>query len=238
MKITRKKLFWILDSIILIYILILLFPQFLFAKKIDYKSFTVYYHAQKINIDSLKAILDDSEKLLKNSELYDASSKQKIFLCNSFGEFTFWAPFSRKSFALNYMITQNIFISKASIAENKAFRNGKENNTRTLSSIIAHETTHSLLEDRLGTRKYLSLPTWKNEGYCDFIADESSFNLQEGKKLICKEQDIESLSFQYFIYRMITTNLFENQKMSLDVFLREEMDYTELKKNLKTLYCF
>ena len=118
------------------------FPHLLFANKLDYKNFSVYYHSNDINTEELKLVLDKSENLLKKSELFKKGTSQDIFICNGYSEFTFFALLSRKAFAVNYPISQNIFISKSSISQNYILRNGKENNKRTLSGVIAHETVH------------------------------------------------------------------------------------------------
>jgi hypothetical protein len=40
--------------------------------------------------------------------------------------------------------------------------------------VIAHETTHILVADRLGEWRAFMLPGWKREGYADYVARESS----------------------------------------------------------------
>ena len=237
--IRTKKIFnWIFKVLILSYILLICFPHLLFANKLDYKNFSVYYHSNNINTEELKLVLDKSENLLKKSELFQKATSQDIFICNGYSEFTFFALLSRKAFAVNYPISQNIFISKSSISQNYILRNGKENNKRTLSGVIAHETVHSLLENKLGLLKYKLLPSWKNEGYCDFIANESSFNKQKGVKEICNDTENTDIpSFKYFKYRMITEYLFEERKVTLEKFLDEDFDLENINNNLKKKYC-
>ena len=237
--IKTKKIFnWILKGLILFYILLLCFPYLLFANTLDYKHFSVYYHSNDINTEELKLVLDKSENLLKKSELFQKGTSQDIFICNGYSEFTFFALLSRKAFAVNYPISQNIFITKSSISQNYILRNGKENNKRTLSGVIAHETVHSLLENKLGLLKYKLLPSWKNEGYCDFIANESSFNKQKGVKEICNDtKNTDIPSFKYFKYRMITEYLFEERKVTLEKFLDKDFDLENLNNILKKKYC-
>lgn len=237
--IKTKKIFnWILNGLILSYFLLICFPHLLFANKLNYKNFSVYYHSNDINKEELKLVLDKSENLLKKTELFKKGISQDIFICNGYSEFTFFALLSRKAFAVNYPISQNIFITKSSISQNYIIRNGKENNKRTLSGVIAHETVHSLLENKLGLLKYKLLPSWKNEGYCDFIANESSFNKQKGVKEICNDtKNTDSPSFKYFKYRMITEYLFEERKVTLEKFLDEDFDLENLNQILKKKYC-
>lgn len=238
MKKTKKIFNWVLGGISLSYILIIIFPTFLFANKLEYKSFSVHYHSNDINTEELKLVLDKSERLLKDTELFKIGIKQDIFICNSFNEFTFFALLSRKAFAVNYPVFQNIFLSKSSISENSILRNGKENNKRTLSGVIAHETVHSLLENKLGILKYKLLPSWKNEGYCDFIANESSFNEKKGLQDICNDEvNSETPSFKYFKYRTITQYLFKERKISIDKFLNDDFELEEINNDLKKKYC-
>lgn len=238
MKKTKKIFNWLLGGIGLSYLLVIVFPSFLFANKLEYKSFSVHYHSNDINMEELKLVLDKSENLLYNTELFKKGISQDIFICNGYSEFTFFALMSRKAFAVNYPIFQNIFISKSSVSQNYILRNGKENNKRTLSGVIAHETVHSLLENKLGLLKYKLLPSWKNEGYCDFIVNESSFNEQKGLTDICNDEvNSESASFKYFKYRMITQYLFQERKITLEKFLNDDFELEEINENLKNKYC-
>ena len=238
MKKTKKIFNWILTGISFSYLIILFFPTFLFANKVEYKNFSVYYHSNDINIKELKLVLDKSEKLLKGTELFKIGINQDIFICSSYNEFTFFAPISRKAYGINNPISQNIFLTKSSISGNYILRNGDENNKYSLSGVIAHETVHSLLRNELGLLKYKLLPSWKNEGYCDFIANESSFNEQKGFTIICNDEvNSESASFKYFESRKITQYLFEDRKVSLNKYLDEDFDIENITSDMKKKYC-
>jgi hypothetical protein len=79
------------------------------------------------------------------------------------------------------------------------------------------------LENHLGLVKYKLLPLWKNEGYCGFIANESSFNKQKGLQDFCNNKDNSEIpSFKYFNYRIITEYLFEERKITLEKFLNDD----------------
>jgi len=238
MKKTKKIFNWILKGIGCSYFIITFFPTFLFANKLEYKNFSVYYHSNDINITELKLVLDKSEKLLKGTELFKIGITQDIFICSSYNEFTFFAPISRKAYGINNPISQNIFLTKSSISGNYILRNGDENNKYSLSGVIAHETVHSLLRNELGLLKYKLLPSWKNEGYCDFIANESSFDEKKGLTDICNDEvNSESASFKYFKFRKITQYLFEDRKVSLNKYLDEDFDLENINNNLKEKYC-
>ena len=103
MKKSKKILYWFFVGISLVYILILIFPHSLFGNKIEYKNFTIYYHSNELSTEKLKLILDESEKLLKKTELFKTEINQDIYMCSSYNEFTFFAVLSRKTFAINYI---------------------------------------------------------------------------------------------------------------------------------------
>jgi len=236
MKKAKKVFSYTLSGLAILYGLILLFPQVLFSNSINYKNFTVYYHSDPMDIPKLESILDKSARLLSESEVFDAEKEQKVFICGSFNEFAFFALRSHKSFAVNYPLIQNIFLSKSNIEENSIRRNASENNRRTLSGVIAHETTHSLLENKLGIVKYKLLPSWKNEGYCDYVAKESSYDKQLGRKQICENVDTDSPSFRYFKYKTYVQFLLEAE-VPLDDFLTQDFNLESVAFRARKKYC-
>lgn len=238
MKKFKKVLNYVLSGLAILYGMILLFPQVLFSNCITYKNFTVYFHSEKHDIQKLTAILDKSWTLLSASEVFDSEKKQKIFFCDSYEEFTFFAPRSRKSFAVNYPLMQNIFLTQSDIGKNEIKRNSPENNLRTLSGIIAHETTHSGLEDELGLFKYKMLPSWKNEGYCDYIAKESSYDEKLGWTQICENNGEEGPpSFRYFKYKVYVQYLIEEEQVSGDTFLVKDFDPETIAFKSRKVLC-
>jgi hypothetical protein len=235
----KKISYSIVIFVVILYVLILIFPQFLFANKFEYKNFTVYYHNEE-NEKDLKAVLDKSIELLAKTELFNQKVKQKIYLCNEHSEFNFFAPMAKTALAVNYPIINNIFITKSSFFDDRILKINEEKNlkARTLSGIIAHETTHSLLENELGIIKNKFLPTWKMEGFCDFIANESSYDEKIGLNNICNDINVEySPTFQYFKYRLYATYLLKDKNISLNSFLNDDFDVKILEAEIKNKYC-
>lgn len=238
MKKSKKVFSYTLSGLAIIYGLTILFPQVLFSNKLDYKNFTVYFHSKNMDIKKLESILDKSIELLGTSDMFEAENNQNIFLCSNFNEFAFFAPRSRKSFAVNYPLVQNIFLSKSNVLENNVERNGGENNLRTLSGVIAHETIHSALENKLGLIKYKLLPSWKNEGYCDFVAKESSYNEKLGWTQICENNEgVDSPSFTYFKYKTYVQYLLKEEKVPLDTFLTKDFNIESIAFESRKAFC-
>lgn len=236
MKQTRKFISLSLTFLLTIYLALLFFPQVIFANKLDYKSFTIYSH---FKLDkNIFTILDSAENLISKSELYtDKSAKKRIFICNSFFEYSFLAPTQRHAFACTNPLTNNILLSKCNILLNKIERNGDDNNIRTLSGTIVHEVTHILIENKIGLLKNMQLDTWKKEGYCDFVAKESSFDFTAGMQLLCTNQNTSSPSFQYFKYRLYIDYLIKDRHLSFSEILNDKFDLSKLDTALKKKYC-
>ncbi len=220
------------------YFFLMFCPQVMFSNKFKYKIFTVYYHSGEISQQDLISIIDKSVELMEKSELFDNGINQKIYLCSGFYEYTFFVPLSRKGFGANYPISHDVFISKPNTSANTAEKNEIENNVRTLSSVISHESMHSLISEKLGFLKYKFLPSWKNEGYCEYIANESSYDEKRGLAEICEgKNNTASTSFEYFKYRLYTKYLFDDERINIDKFFNVDFDFIDLNKKIFIKYC-
>ncbi len=236
MKKIRKITLFSLTLLLTVYLMLFLFPQIAFGNKIEYKSFIIYSHSP-LNKNIFK-ILDSAQSLISYSELYKNNAEQhRIYLCNNFLEYSFFAPAERNAFGYNRILENDIFISKSNILHNRVERNGNENNIRTLSGTIAHEVTHTLIKKQIGFIKYMQLDTWKNEGYCDFIAKESSFDSAKGIFTLCNYPTSSSLSFQYFKYRLYIDYLIKEKNSSFNEIVQGNFNLTQLQIDVKKKYC-
>lgn len=113
----------------------------------------------------------------------------------------------------------------------------KKNNIRTLSGVISHETTHTLVRNYLGLLPYLFVSKWKNEGYCDYIADESSYPFDKGMEEFCRHQNDKSPSFEYFKFRLYIKYLIENHKLSIKKILSMNFNISTLDNNTRNFIC-
>lgn len=236
MKRAKKIISLLFTFLLTIYLALFLFPQIIFTNKVYYKSYIVYSH-HKLN-NNIFTILDSAENLVSKSEFYiDRPIHNRIFLCSSFLEYSLFAPTQRKAFACTNPLTNNILLSKSNVLLNKVERNGNDNNIRTLSGTIAHEVAHTLIVKKIGLLKNMQLATWKKEGYCDFIAKESSFNFTVGMQLLCSNQNTVSPSFQYFKYRLYVNYLINDKRQSFNQIINNKFDLMKLDMILKKKYC-
>jgi len=186
----------LLSTLFLAYFLLLCFPRILFAHSTTYKQFQVYTTTPPH--PNLYPLLDQAAAKLNRSEIADPTIRHQIYLCPNNALYTLLAPNSRNAFAVNLPFTHNIFVNTNDIPHNRVTTPSRLHNQRTLSGVIAHECTHTLLAKAFGELALQRYPNWKKEGYCDYIADETSFNRTEGTRLLQQNRSDPSPSFTYF----------------------------------------
>ena len=94
---------------------------------------------------------------------------------------------------------------------------------------MAHEVTHGLIRHRLGWRRGIGLPSWIAEGYCDFVAQESSFPDADGKCLLANGLSNPSKSFQYFECREMMRYLIKQQHLDFIQVVQRANDFAAVE---------
>ncbi len=162
---------------ILTVVTIVLFPQSLFANKMEYKMFTVYSN-DKIP-GNIKPVLDNAINLIKKSELYDSNYKYNIFLCYN----TFYNKIDDKLLGEGRAARatfKNVIIKVRIDAKNNlAFPTFHKACEVNLTELIAHEMTHLLQANKYGILKFNPLKhpvLWKLEGYPEYISKQTELS--------------------------------------------------------------
>lgn len=209
-----------LTAIFAAYFLTICFPQYLFAHDVAYKNFKVYSR-QPLD-ENIYKVLDDAEARLSKSSIYDGEISRRAFLTDSFGMYAFLSNKAFRSFANSVPGIDNIFVNKSDVRADLVFLNRPESNHRSLSGVIAHEVTHLFIKKRFGwTHTVLSLPTWKNEGYCEYIAGDTTITYEEAVRR-WKENPNDDSKYRYFKYYLRVKYLLETEKLTVeDVFNRD-----------------
>ncbi len=195
---------------LLLYIGLYTFPQILFPYSYNTQGITIYarFPLPAETTDRIAAIVN----LIQRSELAVAGRTERIFVCNQPWLFRLLSPMSAGAFAYSLPITDNVFVANADLIHNVARSAAPEFNVRSFSAVAAHEITHGLIRHRIGLLG--RLPTWINEGYCDYIARESSFPEALGLRLLATGQTDPSGAFRYFVFRQMVIYLIEDRHFS------------------------
>ena len=154
-------------------VIIILFPQRLFANRITYKKFSVYANG-KID-DAIKPILDSALTLVQKSELYDPTYEYNIILCNN----SFYNKIDNKILgtgpAARARLHNVIVKVRIDPKENLAFSTFPKYCELDLTNLIAHEMIHCLQANKYGLLKFNPFKHpefWKLEGYPEYISKQ------------------------------------------------------------------
>jgi hypothetical protein len=215
------------SAIFTAYFLTLVFPQYLFAYEVSHRNFKVY--ARQPIDENIARVLDSADERLRKSPLYDGETKEKIFISDGFGFYFFLSTVKHKSFANTIPGVGNIRINKSDIAADTVFRDADADNQRPLSGVIAHEVTHNLIRKRFGlVNSFTSLPNWKDEGYCEYVAGETTLSFAEGVRR-WRENPNSDARYAYFKYHQMVKYLLEDEKISVEDLFQKDFDVKDLE---------
>ena len=237
----KPKILIILSSfiaLIIAFLIIIANPQWYYFKdKLEYKNFLVYYDKSLPN--KTIAILEQVETLITKSPFYRPNLKFKIFLKSDFKIYNL-LPFQFMPIGYGrsvQFLSNNIYISKADIETNSS-HNGL-GHTRLLSSVLAHEVVHVLIEKQRGyffsrLRPYFKKYEfsqmgflWKEEGYAEYIAgrDATIKTFEEGIAILGnkKKSEYNKYLIEYFKCWVAIKYLLEVEKIEANRIFQEEL---------------
>ena len=82
----------------------------------------------------------------------------------------------RGAFAFSPPLTGGIVVNRSSLAEDAVWADRAVGGRRTLAGILAHESCHEMERRHFGLASDWTKPVWLREGYCDYVAQESSLS--------------------------------------------------------------
>ena len=204
----------------------------LFAYEISHDNMTVY--SREPLDPNIHALLDRVEAKLAASAINNPNIKPRIFIVSSYGTYRFLSlNVGANSFAKGFPVlpTSNVFVNKSDIATDLVFRDAPTDAQRSLSGVIAHEIAHQLVRARLGYLKNLMLPTWKQEGYAEYVAGGSLLNYERGRQK-WKANPNDDTGYKYFKYYMLVKYLIDVKKLSVDELLTRDFDRQALEREV------
>lgn len=226
-----------LSSIAFMLAIIVSYPQiYYFKDKIEYKNFQVFYD-QKIP-NEMFPILDTVERLIQKSECYDPNLKFKIFLRSDADKYNLF-PFQFPEVGSGHTIggIKNVFLYKSDCLTNTTYNH--LGHARTLSSVLAHELTHVMVENKWFFKARTAYfdensltpfgALWKEEGYAEYIAGNLPLKLEEGIKLLEEASNKEySPNFEYFKYWLAVRHLILKKQMTFEEILSSDLLLTNV----------
>jgi hypothetical protein len=226
---TYRVVRYLIASAALAFFLLLSFPQVLFAYQASHNNLTVY--SREPLDPKIHAVLEQVEAKLAKSEISNPNIKPRIFISNSHGMYAIFSLFvGTNSFAKGYPIlpTKNVFVNKSDVARDVVFRNSQTDSERSLSGVIAHEVTHFLIREKFGYIKNVTMPAWKKEGYCEYVAGGPLLDYERGVQK-WKQSPANDTGYRYFKYYMLVKYLIEIKKMSVEEMFTRDFDVASLE---------
>ena len=152
-------------------VIVILFPQLLFANKMKYNKFKVCSN-DKIS-DDIKIVLDNALDLAQKSELYDSGYKYNIILChNSFYNKIDDGLLGNGPAARSRL--KNVIVKvRIDARNNLAFSTFHKECEVNLTYLLAHEMIHCLQANKYGLIEFNPFrhpEFWKLEGYPEYIS--------------------------------------------------------------------
>lgn len=132
----------------------------------------------------MATILAKADKLTAASPLSASLGARAIYITDGGWRWTLLSqPMSSGAFALTRPLSRNIVVNRSSLTRDEVRNGAGPGGRRSLTSTIAHETTHLLINRHYGLIGALRLTSRNVEGYCDHVAQESSLSAQEVAQL-------------------------------------------------------
>lgn len=117
-----------------------------------------------------------------------------------------------KSQGFNYPIVNFVF----------ANQDANIDTARTLEGVVAHETTHTDINEKFGFKTFF-YDGWKIEGVCDYVSKETSIFPKDVESVLNKYHNKEDLTGKekYLIYKMKVQKLVDQGKTLEEVITKD-----------------
>ncbi len=193
-----------------------------------------YVPESEKSTEALTHIADSVLSTLNKKGIDTNCIEATIILCNSTNEFMWKSiTWDNKIQGATRWQFKHIAINNCSIEENKMI--GFDNST--LSDVITHEFCHIYLYKKLPFWDFIFLESWKNEGFCEYIADHSSIGIGTGLNLfltsdLANKED--EAKYFYFKSRLKSDYLLGYKGISFEEFVDTKYDVESLENEIRT----
>jgi hypothetical protein len=217
-----------LYAVMAVWALLLFFPHVLFAHSVRVGRFSIY--SDEPIADSISTIVTLAEARLQTSPYHSPADRFSIHLANRRWRRLVLSPAGANAFGTSNLFTGHIVLNRCDVVADQCFNDMPTHNHRPLHSILAHECTHLLLGRRLGLLTAWRMPTWKNEGYCEYVAGDPSFEISRGMALLVAGRTDPSPAFDYLTYFLAVRHLLEVDGIPLERFVADPIQLGEVLK--------
>jgi hypothetical protein len=152
---------------LVVYALLLAFPEPLFAHRIEQGSFVLYSRGP-LRRELVAPRLLLAEARLERAEIHHRGESHRVFVTGSKTLYRlvngpYYAAIARNVELGNAIFLPNLDPEAARVVH-------FDGRFAPLEEILAHEAIHTIVQERLGLARAIRLPFWKKEGYAQYVA--------------------------------------------------------------------
>jgi len=220
-------------SVTAAYLVLLAYPQPLFAYQLHHAGITVY--ATTPIPDAMRTTLDRVRERINRSPLIEPARQEQVFICDTPWVFALFARTNHRAGGVaDAFLGQNVFLRDSDMATDRLISPGGQPVAadRPLSYYIAHELMHIAQARHLGRVGYARLPRWTDDGYADYVARD--YDLREAlRKMKAGERELDpSRSGLYIRYHLLVAYLLERKGMAVHAMLESPPEREALEREI------
>ena len=218
------------------YVLVLAFPQPLFAYELRHANITI--HSTRPIPGEMGATLQRVHSRLQRSPLFDANRSSDVFLCHPQWLF---AVFARQNYRVGGIadgfVGQHVFLRDSDMRNDRLISptGTPVAADRPLSYFVAHELMHIATVRHVGRQRYARLPQWVDDGYADYFARDIDF-AQALQKMKADARELDPRrSGLYLRYHLMVAYLIEKKGMRVEGLMAAPPDREAVERELLSL---
>jgi hypothetical protein len=224
-----------LAALLVGYVCLLIYPYPFFPYELTYAN--IHAYSNEPIPSELTAILKTADARLQRSPLNLPEFQHRVFFCATPTLFAFFANRDYRVGGLNEVyFNDNVFIRPADIRHDRIIRaSGRVlDDGRTLAYYVTHEIAHTLERRHLGLYRFWRLPSWKREGYADYVGKGGLFDYGRAVELLrCGDKAMDpKRSGLYLRNHLLTAHLIDKRGVSVETFLTSAYDPKQLAEDI------
>lgn len=154
---------------------------------------TIY--AERPIAPEIGQVLARADRLLSASPIDVPGIRRQIVLTDGGWRWHVLALDNSGAIALRRPFSDVLLFNRSDVAADRVGNGARLGGTRTLSGTIAHETVHMLVARHIGELRAIRLPVWKQEGYADLVAGETSLDPGDEARIRAADPDARVLTY-------------------------------------------
>ena len=143
------------------------------------------YSERPLSQAMLQAAVARVKTRVATSPLADLPETRPVFITDGGWRWRWrWlSTTSHDTFAITRPLTRAVVVNTTNPVTGLVRNDPNSDTGREIGGILAHEYCHGMIRRRFGVVATIRFPRWKVEGYCDYVAGESTLSAADAERL-------------------------------------------------------